>query len=45
METSFKLLLFLIILTFNDTNGRPARKEIKYGKSVYDQPLSFVSKK
>lgn len=45
MAKSFNILLFLMILTFKDVNGRPSREKIKDGKFVYGQPLASVSKK
>ena len=37
MENIFKISLLLIILAFEDANGRPPKKGIKDGKFVYSK--------
>lgn len=44
MENIFKISLLLIILAFEDANGRPPKKGIKDGKFVYSK-LSVSEKR
>lgn len=41
MENIFKIFLFLIILVFEDVNGRLLKKGIKDGKFVYSKLFVF----
>lgn len=38
MANVFKMLVFLIILTSKEANGRPPTKGLKYGKFIHGQP-------